>query len=107
VGLSDGFRQAQDEIVPVLFSKPTPGQEEKAAEIVPSLRPVGKDFPTMIAALDEFYGDVQNLDIPITIAARYERAKLEARAPKQLAETLRKLRIEFRISKELDSLEKK
>jgi hypothetical protein len=27
VGLADGLRQAQGEIVPALFSKPTPGQE--------------------------------------------------------------------------------
>jgi hypothetical protein len=107
VGLSDGLRQAQGELVPALFSKPTPGQDEKAAEIIPDLLSAGKGFPTMIAALDEFYGDALNLDIPITIAARFARAKLEGRDPKQLAETLSRLRSGFRISKELDSLQKK
>lgn len=98
VGLADGFRQTQGEITP---------QEEAAREITPSLLPTGTDFPTMIAALDGFYGDSQNLDIPIPVAARYERARLEGREAKQLAESLKRLRILSRISKDLDSLQKK
>lgn len=98
VGLADGFRQAQGEIAP---------EEKKAREIVANLLPGGSDLATMIAALDEFYADGQNIDIPIPMAARYEKARLEGRDPRQLAESLRRLRILFRISKDLDSLEKK
>jgi hypothetical protein len=95
VGLADGFRKAQGEIAP---------EEEKAREIAPNLLPAGSGFPIMIAALDEFYSDIQNLDIPIPMAARHEKAKLEGRDPKQLAENLKRLRILYKISKELDSL---
>ncbi len=107
VGLYDGVRQAQVEIVPVLFSKPTTGQEEKAAEIIPSVLPIGKGFPDMIAALDRFYTDAQNLDIPVPVAARHEKAMLEGRDRKQLAESLRRLRVLYKMSKDLDALQDK
>lgn len=107
VGLSDGLQQAQGELMVTLFPKPAPGQEEKVAEIIPSLRPTGMGFPNMIAALDEFYGDAQNLEVPIPMAARYEKAKLEGRDPKELSEHLRRLRILYKVSKDLDSLQGK
>ena len=107
VGLADGLRHAQGELVPAMFAKPTPGQEGKAAEVVPSLLPPGKGFPEMIAALDHFYSDAQNLDIPIPMAARYQRGVFEGRNQKELDDSLRKLRALYRISRELDTLEDK
>jgi hypothetical protein len=104
VGLADGLKHAQGELVPALFAKPTVGQESKAAEIVPSLLPAGKGFPEMIAALDLFYQDGQNLDIPIPMAARHQRAMFEGRDQKQLDDSLRRLRTLYRMSKELDTM---
>lgn len=112
VGLADGLQQAQGELVPILSGQDAKVAdvkvaEDKAAVVIPRLLPIGVDFPTMIAALDQFYGDVQNLDVPIAMAARYERAQLEGHNVEQLEESLRRLRILYKISKELDSLEKK
>jgi outer membrane usher protein FimD/PapC len=96
VGLADGFRKAQAEISPDV---------EKARETTPNLLPAGSGFPAMIAALDEFYSDSQNLDIPIPMAARHHRAKVEGILDaKQLSESLKRLRILYKMSKELDSL---
>ena len=88
VGLADGFRQAAGELMTDLFPKPSPEAEKKAAQIVPRLLPAGSDFPNMIVALDDFYRDAENLDIPIASAARYARARIEGRDPKQLTESL-------------------
>jgi hypothetical protein len=104
VGLADGLLHAQGELMTVMFAKPTPGQESKAAEVVPSLLPPGKGFPEMIAALDLFYVDARNLDIPIPMAVRHQRAVFEGRDYKQLEESLRKLRILYRMFNELDTL---
>jgi hypothetical protein len=52
VGLWDGLRQEQGELIPAMCPKPTPGQDEKAAAITPTLLPAGKDLVTMIPALD-------------------------------------------------------
>ena len=61
----------------------------------------------MIVALDEFYSDGDNLDIPISLAARYERAQLEGRSAKEQAESLKRLRTLAKVAKELESLETK
>jgi hypothetical protein len=119
VGLSDGFHQARDEVsyglddlVSALSpSKPSADRVEAvkkaASEVVPNLLPTGSDLVTMIASLDEFYSDSQNLDIPIPVAARYEKAKLGGQLPTDAAEHLRRLRTLYKVSKELDSLQGK
>jgi hypothetical protein len=102
VGVADGLRQATGELMPELSSTPGPEVEKKAAEIVPALLPSGKTFPAMIASLDEFYRHAENLDIPIPAAARYAKAQLEGRDPKQLAASLQRLRLYVQMMKALD-----
>jgi hypothetical protein len=103
VGLSDGVRQATGEMMAELSPMPGPEAEKKAAEIVPRVLAAGGDFPTMIVALDDFYRDAENIDIPIPTAARYARATIEGRDPKQLAESLRRMRIYIQTLKRLDA----
>jgi|ERR1035437_591373 hypothetical protein len=106
VGLADGIRQATGELMTELSPQPGPEVEKKAAEIVPSALPSGTDFPTMIVALDDFYRDTDNIDIPIPSAARYARAKIEGRDPKQLSESLQRMRTYVLMQKKLDALQK-
>jgi len=119
IGLSDGFHQATDEVsyglddlVSALSpSKPSADRVEAvkkaASEIIPDLRPAGSELVTVIALLDVFYSDTQNLDIPIPVAARYGKQRLEGKLPKDAEEHLRRLRTLYKVSKELDSLQGK
>ena len=104
LGLSDGYTQGRGELIPQLFSKPTPGQEERVAEIIPDLLPKNGDLTAMIAELDVFYHDSQNLAIPIPAAARYAKGKLQGGDPKELDASLNRLRILYRLKKEAESL---
>jgi hypothetical protein len=104
VGLADGYQHGRSELIPNLFSEPATGQEQKVAELIPDLLPAKAGFPEMIAELDGFYGNHLNLEIPIPIAARYIKAKLEGRPAKELGESLKRLRTLYNIQKELKSL---
>jgi hypothetical protein len=107
VGLSDGLRQGAGELYTELSSKPDRQVEKYAEEIIPELLGPAT-FPVMIANLDEFYKDPENLDLPITHAVRYIRGRLEGkRTPQQLKEGLLRARTLVRMSKELDKLEEK
>jgi hypothetical protein len=104
LGLSDGYTQSRGELIPQLFSKPTPGQEEKGAEIIPDLLPKNGDLTVIIAELDVFYHDSQNIAIPIPVAARYVKGKLQGGDPKELDASLKRLRVLYRLKKEAESL---
>lgn len=119
VGLSDGFHQAADEVsynlddlVSALApSKPSADRIEAvkkaASEMIPDLRPAATDLVTVIALLDVFYSDNQNLDIPIPVVARLERSRLQGQLPRDAEEHLGRLRTLYKVSKELDSLQGK
>jgi hypothetical protein len=92
------------ELIPQLFSKPTPGQEEKAAEIIPDLLPKNGDLTVIIAELDVIYHDNQNIAIPIPVAARYVKGKLQGGGPKELDASLKRLRVLYRLKKEAELL---
>ena len=87
----------------VELPKPGARAEQRAAEIVPSVLPPGFDFPPMIVALDDFYRDAANIDIPIPAAARYARARIEGRDARQLSESLLRTRAYVQMLKKLDS----
>jgi hypothetical protein len=106
-GLADGIKQGREELIPRLFPKPTAGQEEKVAELVPNLLPAKADFTDMIAGLDEFYDDSLNLEIPIPIAARYVKARLEKRPTKEVDESLKRLRTLYNMKKQVESMYQK
>jgi len=107
VGLADGLQQAKDEFVAGLFSSPPSNEQQKTLTEAFSLVPAGKGAAEVIVMLDTFYGDPQNLDIPIPVAARYQRELVYGggRPSQELAESLSRLRILYRVSKELDSLQ--
>ena len=104
LGISDGYMQGRGELIPQLFSKPTPGQEERAAEIIPDLLPTNGDLAVFIAELDGFYHDSQNIAIPIPVAARYVKWKLQGGDPKERDASLKRLRVLYRLKNEAESL---
>ena len=109
VGLSDGLHQAKDEFVAGLSSSPPTDEQQKTLTEAFSLVPAGKGVADVIGMLDAFYGDPQNLDIPIPVAARFQRELVfgGGRNPKELAGSLNRLRTLYKVSKELDSLQGK
>jgi len=109
VGLADGLHQAKDEVVAGMFSSPPSTEQQKTFTEAFSLVPAGKGVADVIGMLDAFYSDPQNLDIPIPVAARYQRELVfgGGRNPKELAESLSRLRILYKVSKELDSVQGK
>jgi len=109
VGLADGLQQGKDEFVANLSSSPPTTEQKKTLTEAFSLVPAGKGVADVIGMLDAFYSDPQNLDIPIPVAARYQRELVfgGGRNPKELAASLSRLRILYKVSKELDSLQGK
>jgi hypothetical protein len=104
-GLADGLHEASGDLYTELSSKPDKKAKKQADEIIPQL--LGSmDFPAMINSVDEFYRDPENLDIPITFAARYIRSRTEGKSsPRQLQESLQRTRSYVRIMKQMDQLE--
>jgi hypothetical protein len=100
-GLADGLHQASGDLYTELSSKPVEKVAKQVEKIIPGL--LGSTtFVVMIASLDEFYSDPENLDIPITYAARYVRSQTEGRStPQQLNESLLRTRAVVRMAKDL------
>jgi hypothetical protein len=111
VGLADGLKQGRDELTAGLAgAAASSGQKQlktaqgTAADVIPGLMPTGKnEVAVMIGALDEFYSDSKNLDIPIPVAARTQKAWMEGTL-KDREEHILRLRVLYNVSKELDSL---
>ena len=61
----------------------------------------------MIAELDVFYQDSPNAVVPIPVAARYVKGKLQGPDPKELDASLKRIRVLYRAKKEVESLYEK
>lgn len=100
VGLADGLHSGKLELQLAIFKEPN--SEEAATAVLPNLLPPGQSLENMIVALDLFYRNPLNLDIPIPAAARHYRYSVVSSADKkELEDRLRTLRMVYKGLKEL------